>query len=173
MNLAVIENARALLPSQPLRETEAAGFTLFDFDVAIAVNLDEPYRHAQDILWLQVMAANAASAVECARTWVLGAHHSFESTGLVRRADTHPQTLGVDAAGLPLTVFWSAPVLAGTSAGAVVRHPVSGLRIGFVAHAAVARRWLPQNKDFCLLSRKPTSTSDPAGVSPYVSQAMP
>jgi hypothetical protein len=159
MNLAVIENARALLPSQPLRETEAAGFTLFDFDVAIAVNLDEPYRHAQDILWLQVMAANAASAVECARTWVLGAHHSFESTGLVRRADTHPQTLGVDAAG--------------SSAGAVVRHPVSGLRIGFVAHAAVARRWLPQNKDFCLLSRKPTSTSDPAGVSPYVSQAMP
>jgi hypothetical protein len=146
---------------------------LENFDVAVAVNLDEPYRHAQDILWLQVMAVDAQAAAESARDWVLTAPSSFEATGLVRRASAHLTAMGTDGTGRPLAIFWSAPVLASSPPASVVRHPVSGLRIGFVAHPRAEQRWLPAAAvgEFRLLTRKPTMSSDPAGLAPLVWRA--
>ena len=70
-------------------------------------------------------------------------------------------------------IFWSSPVLEDAPPASVVRDPVTGLRVGFVAHPQAERRWLPREAEgsFRLLSRKPTPSSEPAGLAPLVSQA--
>ena len=146
------------------------GSSLKQFEVAVAVNVEAPYRFAQDILWLQVMAENHRSASEAALRWILAGPEEYEATGLVRLTTVHSPSLGKDHLGRPLMIYWSLPVLKKTPPGAVVRDPVTGLRIGFVAHPQAERRWLPKEAEgsFCLLSRKPTPSSEPAGLAPLV-----
>ena len=66
------------------------------YEVAIAVNVDAPYRYAQDILWLEVVAPNDKAASLAASEWVRQAPPNFEATGMLRYAHMHANTLGVD-----------------------------------------------------------------------------
>jgi hypothetical protein len=152
---------------------EADGLVLRRFEVAVAVNLESPARHVQDIIWLQVMAEGAPGAAQAAQEWVLAGSEDCEATGLVREATVHVRSLGRDHRDLPLMIFWAAPVLEDAPMHAVVRDPATGLRLGFVAHPQVEARWLPQaaRGSFRLLSRKPTASSEPAGLAPLVVQA--
>jgi hypothetical protein len=167
-----LANAQKLLPTLPLH-AESGGIDLHSFDVAIAVNLDAPYRHAQDILWLQILAADMHAAALTARTWVLAASSAFETTGLVRHTFPHPLSIN-DNDGNPLPIFWNTPVLADAPAATVVRHPITGLRIGFVAHERARERYLPSSASeaFRLLTSKPTASSPAVGLAPTVWQVL-
>jgi hypothetical protein len=158
--------ARDALPAAPVRDGD--GIRLERFEVALAFNLDPPYRHAQDVFWLEVLAEHPRHACAVARSWVLGRAEPLESTGLVRRSTAHPHSVGYDHAGRPLRVAWNIPVCADAPVHSVMRDPASGLRVGFIAHPAAARRWLPVSAAgaFRLLSRKPTSSSEPAALAP-------
>lgn len=164
------QEAAQQLPSAPLKVLPEEDLHLQHFEVAIAVNLDFPYRYTQDVLWLEIIAADAREAVRATTMWVLQAPQTFESLGLVRPAGAHETTLGFDHHDEPLLVFWNAPVRDDTPPAAVIRHPVTGLRLGFVALPSAEEEWLPDaaRGRFRLLTRKPTPSSDPAGLAPLV-----
>ena len=166
---AVLAEAHKQLPQKPIEVTRGE-LELIRFEVAIAVNLDAPYRYAQDILWLEVVAPDDKSASLAASDWVRQAPTNFETTGMLRHAGTHENSLGFDHQHKPLQIYWNSPVLHNTAAATVIRHSISGIRIGFVAAPRAEERWLPAEAKgrFRLLTRKPTSSSDPAGLAPLV-----
>ena len=142
----------------------AQGVVVERFDVLLAENLDPPRRHMQRYLWLETIAPSAQAAVRLALTWTAEDPRDIELTGMVRPAGLREPKLG------DLDVNWSLPVERRTPPGAVVRHPTSGLRFGFVASRAAELRYLPPQAAgvFRLVTRKPTDTAQPVCLAPLV-----
>lgn len=163
-------HAREQLPGQPLSTDEAAE-TLQRLEVAVAYNLDYPYRYAQDYYWLEVLASDELEARRTAQEWVRNADEErFEATDFVRRATTHYRILGSGADGKPLEVLWNVPIDEGLAPGTMIRNPITALRIGFIAMPEDERRWLPADAagDFRLIVKKPVKGADPVCLAPLV-----
>lgn len=157
------------LQDQPI-EADIGATELHHLEVVVAWNLDMPYRHAQEYFWLEVFASDAKQAVDMAATWALEAGEAFESTDLVRQAHPHILEFGKDEKNLSLKVAWGLPLPSETPTYAPVRHPGSGIRIGFRASQAARERFLPDADRYQLelVTAKPTDTSRPECVVPLV-----
>lgn len=172
-NRATIDKARSLLPQAPLRIEDSA--TLSQFEVVLGYNLDPPYRYAQEIFWLEVLARDPKEALQIATEWVTRADGEFEVSDMVRRSSPHERSLGVDHEGKPLKVNWSLPVSAEMPAHSLIRDPMTGFRVGFLAVPELEERWLPEEGRgrYRLVVRKPTSTADPVCLAPIVIDLAP
>lgn len=134
------------------------------FDVVLAENLDPPFRHIQRYLWLETLAVSPEAAVRLALDWCEQDGRGLEVTGMLREGSLRAP----DLHGLP--VNWSLPVELRVPPGTPVRHPVSGLRVGFVATPAAEGAHLPADAAgrYRLLTRKPTDHSAPVCLAPLV-----
>lgn len=142
------------------------------FEVLLARNVFFPYRYSQEYIWLEVLAADIAQAVELAGQWVLVADNSFENTGLARPGSTHPEHTRIGDWTLP--VRWDMAVEESLAAFSEVRHPQTGIRIGFLApdnfQEALDEMATPGR---CrLLLKKPTRTALPVCLIPAVSRPL-
>ena len=140
---------------------------LHHLEVVIAWNLDMPYRYAQEYFWLEVFAENDRRAVDIAQKWALEAGEAFESTDLVRDCAEHLLSTG------ELSISWGLPLPDDTPIYAPVRHPDSGLRIGFRAGEKNRRIYLPDalEQGLELVVAKPTKQGLPVCVVPLVRRA--
>jgi hypothetical protein len=142
--------------------------TLEQFEVVVASNLDMPYRWAQKLYWLEVLAASPRQALDCATEWSLDSDPKLEPTNLVRRSEPHIKTMGRDKHGMPLVIDWQLPLADDLPKSFVIRRPEDGIRIGFLAHPKASERWLPPEAQgrFVLIARKPTADAEPVCLAP-------
>lgn len=160
--------AHAALPDQPLREHAADVGELRLFDVVLAVNLDPPWRYAQDILWLETLTCGPVGALRCAQAWVdsqKGLDWEYEVTGMLRPGSLRAPKVG------DLLVRWNTPIDHRTPPGALVRDPISGLRVGYTATPAAEDRHLTdvaREQRFRLLTKKPLDYAEPVCLAPEV-----
>jgi hypothetical protein len=152
------------LPHLPLGDT---ALHMQRYEVAIAYNVDPPYRHSQDYLWLQVAAQDKESANLTARQWVLKTSADIESTGMVRVATPHVKSI---QGRQELSVLWNIPLSDDWPDYFPIRDPVTDVRIGYLAPKNISDLWIPgdQCDIFALIIRRPYSKGLPVGVGPLV-----
>jgi len=169
-----LARARSELPTTPLRE-HSTSTGLSQWEVVVAYNLDAPYRYTQEFFWLEVLASCEHDAINIAAKWVLDSDDNFEATDLVRKSSPHDQNLGVGEQGEPLPIFWNLPVDEALRAGTVIRNPITGLRVGFIATEKQERQWLHPFgiERYRLLMRKPSRDAQPVGLAPLVQNLGP
>lgn len=137
------------------------------FEVVLAYNIRSPYRYSQEYFWLEVMSSSASDAVNLAFDWYLEQKpQDFEFTGFVRKMSPH--VLDLDLLRGNIRVSWDIPIERSLAPGTMVRHPSTGIRIGFVA--SDPERFL-KTEDlglYRLISRKPAPGADPVILAPIV-----
>ena len=154
----------------------SASMAIRAFEVVLAHNVYPPYRYSQDYYWLEVLASDETAALKTAVEWALRQEGvPFEATDLVRPATEHFRYMGQDAAGKPMSIFWNLPIDEALQPQTMIRNPVTGIRVGFIAGAEAEARWLPEEAKglYRLILRKPTETSQPVGLAPLVRNASP
>jgi hypothetical protein len=157
-------DAERQLPDTPLIGDQGA--QAGKFDVVLALDLDPPRRYAQELFWLPITAADPQAAMQAAVNWIQDeADYPFEVTGMVRVHDEQVAMIGA------LNINWQTPVRHDTAAGTLIRHPMTGRRVGFVANAEAQARHLSDvaAEHYCLVVRKPTSNGAPVCLAPLVS----
>jgi hypothetical protein len=161
------------LPDHPLT-ADTDTIDLEQFEVVVAYNLDPPYRYSQEYFWLEVLAADEKTAIQTAIDWVVDAGENFESTAFLRHSTPHHNSLGRNHRGEPLEIAWNLPVHDQMPPNAMVRDPVSGLRIGFIASPEVEAVWVPKEAQdrYRLIVRKPVRGADPVCLAPLVHVAQ-
>jgi hypothetical protein len=163
----LIEKAKAAIPSKPLSQDSTE---VEPFEVVVALNLDPPYRYSQEYFWLEVLAKTKKEAVKTAFEWLREQPDTdgFEVTGFVRRSMVHETEIGLESKNLQ--VSWNLPIEKNTSPGTMIRHPGTGIRIGFVAGLNDEERVLPESFRgiYRLISRKPSPGADPVVLAPIV-----
>jgi hypothetical protein len=143
--------------------------TEYSWEVIVARNIDPPYRYSQEYRWLEVRAENQIEAINKAKDW---AHQQgLEATDMVRRTTPHEGQAGHFPDGRPADVIWHVPVVSDMPPGSLVRDPVSGFRVGYIAwpgdEQAVGLDL--ESKGYRLINAKPSGGSRPIAVAPIVS----
>lgn len=177
-NRAALDAARNALPERPLEApADAEATTLTQFEVVLAYNLDPPYRWLQEIFWLEVLATSEDEAVRTAAEWTARAPggRNFEPTDYVRRSSPHERSLGVNHEGRPLEVNWNLPVDEDLPPNWLLRDPITGFRIGFLARPEAEARWLGAEgrHRYRLVMRKPVLDTEPVCLAPIVRNTGP
>jgi hypothetical protein len=171
------EHVSELLPSDPLRDFGSLTSELRRYEAVLAYNLEHPYRYCQDYWWLEVLAEGPRAARTVAAEWVAEREDPrFECTDWVRLATPHVAVVRIPGDPEPLAVNWSVPVDEAWREGTIIRHPISGNRLGFIAEEtrekAVLEMLQPRIAgSYRLLQHRPTSSADIVCLVPAVSSA--
>lgn len=141
----------------------------YRWEVIVARNIDPPYRYSQEYLWLPISAGDQLQAVQRAKDWA--AENNYEATDMVRLAMPHDSHYGNFVDGRSVEVFWHLPVVSDMPPGAMVRHPVTGFRIGYLAWPEDEHKFIGQlaEKQFRLVAKKPSPGAELLGLAPVVS----
>jgi hypothetical protein len=167
------QHAVSRLPKE-IRAADDHEVGLTMYEVVLAYNLDPPNRWTQAYVWLDVLAASEQRALAAAREAVLSEGSEFEETGLLRPSGMHRLAAGrVPTRGNdPIPVRWDVPVIRGRHVGSIVREPIYGMRLGFMADLRTTAYFLSEDeqREFALLVRKPVPHADPVCLCPWVYQ---
>lgn len=172
------EHVSDLMPSDPLRDFGSLTSELRRYEVVLAYNLEHPYRYCQDYWWLEALAEGPREARTVAAEWVSEQEDPrFECTDWVRQATPHVAVARIPGDPEPIHVNWGVPVDEDWREGTLIRHPITGNRLGFIAPEEQERRLLevlrPQIRGpYRLLLSRPVVSSDMVCLVPAVSSAV-
>lgn len=159
------------IPREPLLQGGVATSELLRWEVVLAHNLNSFDRRRQDFWWLEVLSDTPSAAKEVAWEWV---HHNpdknFECTDWVRPASEHISFVQIEDDPHPLPVQWHVPLPEGWPLSSPVRHPVTGLRIGFRDPRSTENLKIYPSLEgrFALLRHLPASSADLLCLVPLV-----
>jgi hypothetical protein len=141
----------------------------YQWEVIVARNIDPPYRYSQEYLWLKVTASNQLQAVDQAQRWA--EENNYEATDMVRLFRPHVQHYGHFVDGREAEVFWHLPVVSDMPPGSLLRHPVTGLRLGYLAWPSDEENFIGDlhSQQYRIVSKKPSAGSLYLGLAPIVS----
>jgi len=170
-----LQQAQQEMPSGPVPAAPGAGDALRQWEVVVAYNLDYPYRYTQKFFWLEVLAIDEKDAINTAAEWVAGAHQYFEATDLVRPSSPHELSLSMTPTDEALMIAWNLAVDQDLQPRTMIRDPMSGLRVGFIADPHQEERWMPIEGigRYRLLVRKPSRDASPVCLAPLVRNMGP
>jgi len=131
--------------------------------VIVARNLDPPYRYSQEYIWYEVTAEDQIHAIQKAQEWANS--QGLEGSDMVRLKRQYEEKY----AGYP--VKWNVPIVSDAPSGAMVRDPVTGLRLGYVGwpvdEAKVDGDLVARG--YRLINARPSAYSKPLFLAPLVS----
>jgi hypothetical protein len=143
--------------------------TSYNWEVIVARNVDPPYRYSQEYLWLDLQAPDQLAAVKQAKAWAQ--ENGFEATDMVRLATKHTSHYGHFADGREAEIFWHLPIVSDMPPGTMVRHPITGFRVGYLAGPEDEQQFIGdlQQQQLRMIIKKPAPGSAPLGLAPIVS----
>lgn len=159
------------IPREPLVQLGIATSELSRWEVVLAYNLDSSGRRRQDFWWLEVLSDTPLSAKEVAWEWVRrNPDKNFECTDWVRLAGQHIGFVQIEGDPQPLPLQWHVPLPEGWPLSSPVRHPATGLRIGFRDPRGIEEFNIYPSLEgrFALLRHLPASSADLLCLVPLV-----
>lgn len=142
------------------------------YEVVLAFNLQPPYKYSQEYFWLEVLAADPKTAIRVASDWLRDSESEFEITSFVRESAPHDYEVRGLHGNQSLRVSWNLPIEDGLPAGTMIRNPITGMRIGFLASEEDEAKILPEEvrENYRLIIRKPAKGADLVILAPIVSR---
>lgn len=157
------------LPSQPVVSGQGDVIKLKAWEVVLAYNLEPPFRYSQEFFWLEVLALNQTDALSTARQWSFNAPENFEVTDLIREAAYHQPSIGFKENGKPILVQWNIPIEADNQDWLLIRNPITGGKVGFLANQEGQSKYaIPEAKGYLIVLRRPVVQSEPICWVPIV-----
>jgi hypothetical protein len=157
------------LPSQPVVSENGDSVQLKAWEVVLAYNLEPPFRYSQEFFWLEVLAIDQKEALATARQWSFDAPENFEATDLIRKASYHQPSIGFHSNGQPILVQWNIPVEKENQDWLLIRNPITGGKVGFLAdHQGQEKYRTDQSEGYLIVLRRPVVESEPICWVPVV-----
>lgn len=159
------------LPKEPLLEENLARDELSRWEAVLAYNIAPPGREKQDFWWLEILASSPHSAEEVAWQWVQrNPDKQFECTGWVRPASEHRALVQIEDDPHPISILWQIPLPENWPLGKPIRHPATGIRIGFRDPRGLEEFSIhpPLGGDFVPVRHLPSSGADLVCLLPLV-----
>lgn len=165
------EGSQEEMPDAPVSDG-AADEWQEEFEVVLAKNVYPPFRFSQEYYWLAVLAKDERAAIDTASRWVLENDSEFECTDLLRKTTPHFTRLGLsgDAPLKSIPVSWGLPVSKLLPDSSMLRDPVTGIRIGFLADHSNQKKFERAcgRRDYRLIIKKPAPSADWVAAAPLV-----
>jgi hypothetical protein len=157
------------LPDQPVVSDNGSTVQLKAWEVVLAYNLEPPFRYSQEFFWLEVLAIDEYQALATARQWSFDAPENFEATDLIRPSSYHQPSIGFHDNGRPIMVQWNIPIEANNQDWLLIRNPITGGKVGFLANQEGQEKYsTPESEGYLIVLRRPVVQSEPICWIPIV-----